>query len=109
MPAKNKITGPIEKTIRLELDLFEPSRDSYPEFNFLELARIQEVIICNYNYYSLWDSKFSYTFSGERKRNYKEKGAAKSKWIAPWSYRWGWSIKDSKTFWKKICEHFENN
>lgn len=47
MPAKNKITGPIEKTIRLELDLFEPSRDSYPEFNFLELARIQEVIICN--------------------------------------------------------------
>lgn len=45
MPAKSKKTGPLDKTIRLELELFEPSRDSYPEFNFLELTRIQEVFL----------------------------------------------------------------
>lgn len=33
-----------QKTIRLELNLFEPNRDSFPEFNYSKLIHAEKVI-----------------------------------------------------------------
>lgn len=32
-----------EKTIRLEIKLFEPNKNTYPEFNFKKLCRAEKV------------------------------------------------------------------
>lgn len=34
----------LEKTVRLELKLFEPNSQSFPQFNFKKLCRVEKVI-----------------------------------------------------------------
>lgn len=46
----------LEKTVRLELKLFEPNANSFPQFNFKKLCRVEEV------------KKTSLLTEGEKKR-----------------------------------------
>lgn len=44
--SKNLLSAPSavnEKTIRLELELFEPNAESFPQFNFETLVRAEKV------------------------------------------------------------------
>lgn len=64
-PEKNAGTGSSKsKTLRLDLDLFEPDERTFPEFNYKKLVHIEKVI---------WTSIFFFFFARKKKKREKEK------------------------------------